>query len=238
MREELVIGLVAEGPTDYEVIEPFVQKALTDIGFSGNLEFKRIQPELDQTSSTYPPAGWTKVMAWCGRFPPERREHQLFSPLFEDEKSIDLLVVQLDGDVLDGYANHCQKPLPNPPWTAEKRGEYVEGVLREWLWPDSNPAKPEKGHITLASIIATETWLVAGFDMALKQPEEVNPENELMRLRLLLPVSVRPGIKNGKLDKKPEKWRRMAAGVVGNLSHIRNVCPHCNKFLSQVESAI
>jgi len=240
MSEELVIGLVVEGPTDYEVIELFIRKALADKGFDGNIEFERKQPKLDQTSATYPGGGWTNVFAWCRRFSPADRQ-LYFTPLFEDEKPIDLLIVQLDGDVLADYAKRCQIPLPKEPWTAKKRGEYVEGVLREWLWPDSNPAKPEKGHITLASIIATETWLIAGFDKALKQPEEVDPKTELIRLRSDIPNGTKPRLKAGKLWKQPERWQKMASYIIDDLDglgHIRSVCHYCNKFLSEVETAV
>ncbi|GAV21476.1 hypothetical protein MMIC_P2471 [Mariprofundus micogutta] len=78
--------------------------------------------------------------------------------------------------------------------------------------------------------------MVAGFDTSIDNPEEIEPEDELNRMNGSgsLPVTLKfPG---GKLKKEPDKWDAMTNAVIGNLSHIRSVCSHCDKFLISIES--
>lgn len=234
MARELVIGLVSEGPTDYAVIKRFIEKSLSDASLEVDVIFDDIQPELDSTGINYERGGWSKLMAWCLRFPPADRHSQLFNPLFNNQRPLDLLIVQLDGDVLDEYAHHCNNtPVPSLPWSATKRGNYVEAVLKEWLWPTSSNEDLEK-HVLLATVQDTEAWLVAGLNMDIECPEETGSVDELRQITTL-PVTLR--FPRGKLKKEPEKWAVMASAAANNLLHIRSTCFYCDKFLNSIEAA-
>lgn len=234
MNGNFVIGLVVEGPTDYKVIKSFIIEAFSKASIDKNIIFRDIQPELDATGTNHKRAGWPRLLAWCRRFPPSVRKSQLFNPLFNHIEALDLLIVQLDGDVLSAYACHCSEALPSKPWDSIKRGNFVESVLEEWLWPESSNEERDK-HVLLATVQDTEAWLVAGLNTSINDPEERCSSNELSLIASSLPVRLR--FPRKKLKKEPDKWGVMADRAIKNLLHIRSVCPHCDKFLNAVEVA-
>ena len=133
----MIVGIVAEGPTDVVILEEFLSERLKNTGVSAPLEIRPLQPAVDATSGAFEDGGWTWVRAWCANNPPEHRAVDLFQPLFEGDRPLDILIVQVDGDAVGKYAKpYPHIPVPMNP-DARARGQIVEAVLEEWLWGGS-----------------------------------------------------------------------------------------------------
>ena len=236
----LVVGVVAEGPTDVVVLAEYLETWLQRIDDSITLEIRPLQPEIDATSGRFGNGGWTWVKTWCERNPPEDRTVGYFAPFFEDELPVDVLLVQLDADVIGKYAVPYADITVPPNPDAAARGTIVELILERWLWnsAERHHADPHQGrHCLVPTVRALETWIVAGLDPSIPDPEEVeDPERELMRLE--------PGLRtrqtrHGRRLRKTERvWRSLAQKTRTELEHIRSVCPHCARFLTYFEAAI
>ena len=234
---KVIIGLVVEGKTDYNVLRPFITQTLVDKGLPlSDIEFKEIQPSMDATSMQHKQGGWPLIRQWCLANPPNDRDSIYFEPLFAGEDPCDLIVVQMDGDVIDCYSAHVKNtPLPAKPWDAAKRGAFVEAALSEWLWPAASASPYKDKHILAISVQAIEAWLLAGYDHSLADPEEVDP--------VPLLIAKKSGIRKMKkgqvtLRKSERKWAQMARETLEHLPHIRSKCSYCDKFLAQVETAV
>ena len=213
---------------------------LTGLEGSIALEVRHLQPTIDATSGRSGEGGWTWVRTWCENNSPETRAADLFQPLFEDEGTVDLLLVQLDGDVVGDYAEpHPEITVPENP-DAPARGTIVEQILTKWLWSstDHRMSDPYEGrHCLVATVRALETWIVAGLDHSIRNPEEIeNPEQELMNLEPGLPTRRDHGVR--RLRKNPQAWLMLAKKTRTELEHIKSVCPQCDKFLTHVGAAI
>lgn len=234
----MIVGVVAEGPTDVVILEEYLSERLKSIGISAPLEIRPLQPAVDSTSGTFGDGGWTWVRSWCEENSPEDRAVDLFQPLFEGDQPLDVLLVQVDGDMIYEYTKrypHIRVPM-NPD--AAARGRVVEAVLEEWLWGGSKRHGQDPyawKHCLVATVRATETWIVAGLDQSIQNPEELDPEVELIRIA---PTGLRTRTRRGRkrLVKKPEIWHKLARRTRQHLPHIASVCPHCEKFLQCVET--
>ena len=121
---------------------------------------------------------------------------------------------------------------------APARGQIVEAVLEEWLWGGSQRRGHDPDgskHCLVATVRASETWIVAGLDRSIRNPEDLDPEVELMRI---VPSGLRTRTRRGRrrLVKKPNVWRKLVRQTRQQLPHIVSVCPHCEKFLQCVEA--
>lgn len=204
------------------------------------LEVRPVQPEQDATSGRFGDGGWTLVRTWCENNPPASRALSLFQPLFEGEKPLDVLVVQLDGDRVAEYASSYSDITVPTNADAAVTGSVVEEILERWLWGGSSrrSTDPNQGnHCLVAAVRATEAWLVAGLDTSIAEPEEIpNPELELMRLAPTLRTRCVGGIK--RLNKYPPAWRILARQTGNQLQHIRAACPHCGKLLAYIDERV
>lgn len=232
----LVVGVVAEGPTDVVVLDEYLATWVRELDDSVTLEVRPLQPAVDATSGRFGDGGWTLVKAWCEGNPSEARTTDLFEPLFEGQPPVDVLLVQLDGDVIGDYAaSYPDITVPQDP-DAAARGNIVSLILERWLWGSTERRHADQHgerHCLVATVRALETWIVAGLDPSIPAPEEVeNPEQELMNLEPGLPT------KHGRLRKKPARWHSLARRTRTQLAHIKSVCPHCEQFLSYFEATI
>ena len=226
----LVVGVVAEGSTDVEVLDEYLSTWLRRLDDSNTLEIRPLQPAIDATSGRFGDGGWPWVKAWCESNPPEVRTADYFEPLFEGVSPVDVLLVQLDGDVVGEYAApYTDITVPQNP-DAATRGIIVNVILERWLWrsTERRHADPhEESHCLVATVRALETWIVAGLDPSIREPEEIeDPERELANLG------------HGRVRKNRRRWRSLAQQTRAELEHIKAVCPHCDQFLSYFEVAI
>ena len=223
------------------VLDEYLKTWIQRLDDSATLEVRPLQPAVDATSGRLGDGGWTLVKAWCENNPPEARAPDVFDePLFEGEPPVNVLLVQLDGDVIGDYtAAYTDITVPQNP-DAAARGRIVQSILERWLWSSTERrhADPHAGqHCLVATVRALETWIVAGLDLAIPEPEEIeNPERELMRLE--------PGLRTRRyghvrrLRKNRQEWLTLAERTRTELDHIKSVCPHCDQFLSYFEAAI
>ena len=79
-------GLIAEGPTDHQVLENILVGHFND----PDLTVRPLQPLLDATDAAQRQGGWTQVVNYC--------QSSLFQGAFEQN---DYLVVQIDTDCLN-----------------------------------------------------------------------------------------------------------------------------------------
>lgn len=202
------LGLVVEGPTDHALLEPLLRGALAARGVAPP-DLIRLQPAPDATSGGEHEGGWTQVRAWCARHPPELRRALLFEPLFEGvPPRCEVLLVQLDADVLHkvpGLAAAAGCGVAGDPTPAE-RAEATRGLLRSWLWPGATPHPDEHRTLPLAAVWCAETWLLAGLDPGLAEPEAADPAPRLLALN---PGLERP-VGSGRLPQSEDKWRQLA----------------------------
>lgn len=82
-----VIGIVSEGPTDYLVLKTAIDKITGEEN-----KYLRLQPEADMIGRYG--NGWKGVWKWCREAP------LLREMMSEIQPGIDLIVIQMDGDVI------------------------------------------------------------------------------------------------------------------------------------------
>ena len=236
----LVVGIVAEGPTDIVVIAEYLSEWLAGHHDAATLEVLPVQPEQDATSGRFGAGGWTWVRTWCDNNRTAVRARSWFLPLFEGARPLDVLIVQLDGDRIAEYAAAYPDIVVPSSADATVRGSIVEAVLERWLWGGSSErsADPNQGrHCLVAAVRATEAWLVAGLDPSIAEPEEIEePEQELMRLAPTLRTKRVRGVR--RLKKYPPAWQNLAKQTRSQLSHIGVACPHCGKLLAYIDKLI
>ena len=149
------------------VLDEYLSTWIRALDESATLEVRPLQPAVDATSGRFGDGGWTLVKAWCESNPPEVRTFDLFEPLFEGQPPVDVLLVQLDGDVIGDYtAPYPDIRVPQNP-DAAARGTVVQLILERWLWnaTERRHADPHAGrHCLVATVRALETWIVAGLD--------------------------------------------------------------------------
>ncbi|MDE0006113.1 MAG: hypothetical protein OXQ29_25770 [Rhodospirillaceae bacterium] len=234
----LVVGIVAEGSTDIVVIQEYLSSWMNRHGEDVSVEIVALQPQLDATSGRYGDGGWTFVKTWCEDNPAHLRSLE-FAPLFEGDAPMDFLIVQLDGDRIDDYTRDHPDISLAGNLDARRRGQIVEEVLKRWLWgPDPRRAADpnEARHCLVATVRSLETWLVAGLDTSVVDPEEIeDPELELMKLEPRLDTKVVGGVT--RLKKNRPSWEGLAKRTTGSLEHIRTSCYHCGKLLAYADGA-
>src|SRR5690554_480550 len=159
MKKYLV---VAEGPTDFVVLKEIANA----IAIEKNEEIKLVElsPQLDATTSSYPPHGWSGVRTWCRKHQiktPEAIAHldpqiqkyaarQSWSALLAIE-SADGLIIQMDCDI----AEEIQEPYQFQPGSC--RVNHSKNGILEWLGLSQAPKE-----IFLAiSSQSLETWILA-----------------------------------------------------------------------------
>lgn len=137
MSEELRIALIAEGPTDLEIIQAAL-KAVLPKPFVMNL----LQPE-----STLPKleGGWCGVLKWCHE---ARLRH---SGLLENDPTLahfyDLIIIHLDVDVASKKYADCSPSVEN--WAQDNNWESL---------PCAKPCPPVSDTVdSLLNVI--ESWL-------------------------------------------------------------------------------
>lgn len=133
---DLRIGLVAEGPTDYEILHAALRAIL-----SRPFVMTRLQPEATRPEMG---TGWCGVLKWCHA---SRLRHP--GPLEADPTltDFDLIVLHLDADVAGKQYADC--------------GSVVETMSQEWsreTLPCTEPCPPAAA--TCARLeVALDGWL-------------------------------------------------------------------------------
>lgn len=225
------IALVAEGPTDYEVIQAALKAILPE-----RFTLVLLQPEATQPAMG---SGWGGVLKWCGAAGTRHAASLDTDPTLE---GFDLLVIHLDMDVAQAkYADYgcevsvqavakswgvlpCHMPCPPVVDTCVR----LEAVLHSWLRPAQAGAKT----VLCLPAQSSGTWLAAATlpsDHALLAGSECNLTVE-SRLEQL-PLAQR-------IHKKAREYRAHAGQVTANWADVKALCSQAEAFEQAVQAAL
>jgi hypothetical protein len=229
---ELRIALVAEGPTDYELIKAALQAILQRPFFLTLLQPESSLPALG--------GGWGGVLKWCDAAGKRRA-----GPLDTDPTLalFDLLIIHLDADVaLKQYLDYgpelaaeavskawpalpCNQPCP----PAANTCAALQTVLLGWL----GQAKPGGKTVLCLPAQSTGAWLVAALlpaTHALCQGLECNPAAEAGLAQLPIALRVK--------RKSAIEYRRHAASVDTNWAAVKALCGQAGIFEQAIVAAL
>lgn len=223
MSEPLRIGLVAEGPTDYEIINAALLAVLPVSFVMTLLQPENTQPQLG--------GGWGGVLKWC-----HASSQRHTGPLTQDPtlSLFDLLVLHLDADVAAKSYADCG------PWVADSAQASgwstlpchqdctpvadtcaaLELVLLSWL----GAATADDKTIRCIPAQSTGAWLASAVldgMHPLLEDAECNPdlENQLARLP-----------KAQRIKKTVADYRRFAPVVTAQWAKVKAVCSQAERF--------
>ena len=231
MSELLQIGLVAEGHTDFVIIEAALS-AILDCSFVLTL----LQPEPTQPTLG---SGWSGVLKWC------HETSKRHSGVLENDPTLatyDLLIIHLDVDVSGFDYSHCGHGfvllareqgwealpcnLPCPPVCDSVNALTV--VLESWL-----------GTVTIGphSVLclpaqSTGTWLAASVlsaDHQLLQNAQCDPtvEDRLAQLP-----------KGQRIKKSKREYQRFAQQVTEKWAVVKTKCSQAEAFENGIRAAL
>jgi hypothetical protein len=225
------IALVAEGPTDFEVIQAAL-KAIVPARFTLTL----LQPEATQPAMG---SGWGGVLKWCDAAGKRHAGSLDTDPTLE---GFDLLVIHLDVDVAQAqYADcglqvpaqaaakawatlPCHMPCPPVANTCAQLG----AVLSSWL----SPAQAGVKTALCLPAQSSGTWLAAATlpaGHALLGGAECNVAVESRLAQLPLAERIR---------KVAREYRMHAGKVTANWASVKAVCSQAVAFEQAVQAAL
>lgn len=232
MSEELRIALVAEGPTDYEVIQAALKAVLPKSFVMTLLQPENTQPRLG--------AGWCGVLKWC------QEARQRHSGRLEDDPTLasfyDLIIIHLDVDVaIKKYADcgqsmenwaqannwkslPCAKPCPPISDTVD---EFTE-LLKSWLGNLSPggralfclPAQSSGTWLAAAVLPPSHPFLVGG---------ECDPNIEAKLEQLP---------KAQRIQKSKRAYQAHAPQITEQWDHVKQICSQAAVFEREVLTAV
>ncbi|MDP2418085.1 MAG: hypothetical protein U1D25_12360 [Hydrogenophaga sp.] len=225
------IALVAEGPTDFEVIQAAL-KAIVPVRFTLTL----LQPEPTQPAMG---SGWGGVLKWCDAAGARHAGTLDTDPTLE---GVDLLVIHLDVDVAQAQYADCglQVPaqagakgwatlpchMPCPP--VADTCARLETVFFSWL----SPAQAGPKTVLCLPAQSSGTWLAAATLPAghvLLGGAECNVAVESRLAQLPLAHRIR---------KVPREYRSQAGQVTANWARVKSFCSQADAFEQAVKAAL
>lgn len=227
----LRIALVAEGPTDYVILEAALKAFL-----GRDFVLTQLQPEATKPEMG---SGWGGVLKWCNQV---SKRHA--GPVGQEPTLVgyDLLIIHLDVDVstfqygdcgaeVDQLANSlnwgvlpCVQPCPPVIDTCNT----LSTVVQSWL----GHASVGGGSVLCFPAQSSGTWLAAatlGTGHALLVNAECNTGVEA-RLQTL-PLAQR-------IKKKPREYRKHAPALIANWQQVKTICSQAQAFERDVLNAI
>lgn len=224
---ELRIALVAEGATDYEIINAALRAVLPR-----SFVMTLLQPEATRTALGM---GWAGVLKWC-----LDANLRHIGPLDTDPTlaGFDLLIVHLDVDVAYGKYDQCGRevlamaqerqwqvlPCDQPCPPVANTCIRLESVLNSWL------GHVEAGEKTLYCLPAQSsgTWLAAAVlppdhDLLAEAECNVGLESQLA----LLP-------KNERIKKSVSAYRLHAQHITTQWADVKRACSQAAAFEQRV----
>lgn len=239
------IGIVGEGPTDYLVL-----KCMIDQITGEENEYLRIQPE--QNAAGEFGNGWKGVWHWC-----ESTAHQLDNIMNGILPKIDIIVIQMDGDVARKEkeihckcsAAQCSKKEKVSPLQCEdiktkncpviipcrdhEEGpdgyrKHIESCIRQWLKTSSD----RKDIIITVPCDSTDAWIAAAFEK-LKNIESIeDPWEELISRRKEYYGIRIPGHK-----KSSRVYQQFIPVLEKNWEQVIELCDSAKSFQSAIAEA-
>lgn len=167
------IGIVCEGPSDVPAVECFFGDQLRRAGIEP--KFRNLFPDRDNTR---PEAGWSNLILWLLKNPPDVRIARYFSKgLFGGQSAsppLDAILIQMDADVVEdaGFQSFVEARLGiaiNDLLQKVNRGSAMSIVIGNAAKLESLTQADQQKHVIAIAVDATETWCLAAFR---GQPED------------------------------------------------------------------
>lgn len=228
---DLRIALVAEGPTDYEVIHAALRAILVRTFVLTLLQPEETRPHMG--------AGWGGVLKWCDAASQRHAGPLDIDPTLE---GFDLLIIHLDVDVSTmDYANCGQEtaaivaakgwavlPCAQPCPPVGDSVTPLTAALNSWL----GQASPGNKTVLCLPAQSTGTWLAAatlpdGHALLNGAECDLSLESRLAQLPLKL-----------RIKKTVREYRAVAGRVSDNWAAIKALCSQAQAFEQAVLAAV
>lgn len=231
---DLAIGVIAEGITDFYIIEAALNAILTE-SFTINL----IQPEEPMGCTG---GGWSGVYRWCRQVSAAGGETLTTSPLLSQ---YNIIIVHIDADVSTFQYSHgnitdnlnndlpCQTNWPPIQDTIDNLTNVVLG----WL----SPLEVDRHTVLCIPSVCTESWAAVGifgkFDKSILKTIEHNCQ--VCQYLHSKPTSIRLiTTKSGKYKKLPPKYKANCHHVTQNWEFIKFHCSQAKDFNNSIVLSI
>ena len=242
------IGLVCEGPRDREIIEKLVDLFLPD----DEVNYRYLQPDKSLNSANF--NGWKGVLRWCRRdFQRVIRNNQAMEP------SIDLIIIQMDGDVSRDEKNKQSHCICENTVCAGREQYTLNGKVRledckEEKCPIITPCGNHEGsppetyvsHIknlvysilgdTMIPVVvtipcdSTDAWIVAAFDQEVNACEEIEKPWETV----IAKKKDYHGIRINGNKKNRSTYEKLDEQVLKNWESVKAKCLQAKRFQEDI----
>jgi hypothetical protein len=226
---DLRIGLIAEGPTDYVIIEAVLRSILPSPFTLILLQPEATRPDLG--------GGWGGVLKWCGEF----RSRGVQS--LEDDPTLqfyDLVILHIDPDVAHkSYSDYgqemarearkaclgllpCALPCPPPDATVDN----LSAVVLSWL------DMTQFGNKTVLCVPSksSEAWLAAS----------VFPNNQALLADIECALDLESRLaqlpKPQRIRKSKREYLPHSAAITARWNDVRQVCSRADVFHGQMDT--
>lgn len=232
MSDELKIALVAEGTTDYIIIDELINAILGNKNYVISL----LQPLLSEAliPLNEREGGWGGIYRWCEQTKTILGGSIKNSPLFDH---YDCLIIHIDADVagktytsanITDMVNDlpCEKDCPPPQDTVLA----LEQVLLRWIGETVIPAKtvfciPSKSIEAwcLIALFPDDSIVLSGNIECRRNPEDIlsgKPKDKRL-------------VSSGK--KITKKYKEYAPEIAKNFELVKELCSQANKFVEDLK---
>lgn len=235
---DLRIGLVAEGKTDFVVIEAALKAILVGQSFILTL----LQPETSDPFGGAGPhgGGWGGVYKWC------RQLVSMQEPVAGNSSlaGYDLILVHVDADVtgfdypsanIDDGLEDLPCPHPCPP--AADSVDALRQVVAGWL-DQPNGDTPSPRWIFCNPAMCPEAWVVTALyrDTVPAILNDIECNRNLENWLGARPTRERRLIRSGK--KVVSTYNSVASSLTASWADIRAVCTQADRFHNEVRLAL
>lgn len=228
---ELRIALVAEGPTDYVIIEAALKAILPDPFIMTQLQPEATIPEMGN--------GWGGVLKWC-----HATSQRQAGPIDQDSTLIgyDLIIIHLDVDVAAMTYDNCGQDMSAfaqsygwrilpctqacPPVVDTCR--ELQTTLDSWL----SPAHFGQHSVSCLPAQSSGTWLAAailptGHNLLINAECDPRVEDGLARLS-----------KAERVKKTRREYQLKASRLTENWHQVKIICSQAEVFENAVRAAL
>ena len=209
----LRVGIVAEGITDFLVLETVMRAIHPDI------EYERLHPA--ETLISGFGNGWRGVKAWCEKN--GARLEVIMNGVIG--RPLHLIVIHADCSMADKVG--AERPCPP---ASETSAALVAVVEQEWL---KHP-EPLPFIVVAAPSKSSDAWVIATFDPPYAKLAELecdfDAESEFVRRKLLKR-------KDGAVKKSARIYEPLAARIADRFEDICACCTEAHGFRLRFESA-
>ena len=220
----LQVGVVCEGSGDFVTLAEIIKQLALHRGL-GHVEMHALQPRVDATSRQMTGGGWTKVVKWCRNNSGEKLRTVFAPKLFSSSPNLDILIIHLDGDVVDISESFSSLTKASCFHNITRRVNVIECWLEELLIP---PDALDDQVVYAVPVLHMESWLLAAFMKSTRVKLE-DRKTKLSGRRMLSYLYGGSDIDNA---------RDAATELVANFDRLRRSSPSLDHFACKVDSAL